>query len=123
MQRVQAIRGATTVVADTREEILAATRELITELIGQNNLEPGQVISAFFTATPDLTGAFPAEAVRQLGYTAWAALDCVEMAVPGALARCIRVLVHAYLKCGQEVRHVYLREAKALRRDRVDHID
>lgn len=120
MERVQAIRGATTVAADTREEILAATLELITELIGRNNLDPRQVISAYFTATPDLTGAFPAEAVRQLGYTDWAALDSVEMAVSGALPRCIRVLVHAYFDWGQEVSHVYLREAKSLRRDRVD---
>lgn len=123
MERVQAIRGATTVVVDTREEILAATRELITEIMGQNNIGAGQVISTVFTVTPDLTGAFPAEAVRQLGYTAWAALDCVEMAVPGALPRCIRVLVHAYFNCGQEVRHVYLREAKSLRRDRVGRVD
>ena len=118
METVKAFRGATTVDANTREEILAATRELLTELIGRNKIDPRRVISVFFTATPDLNAAFPAEAARQLGYNDWALLDSVEMAVPGSLPRCIRVLLHAYGDASQEVHHVYQRAAKALRPDR-----
>ncbi|NLW59358.1 MAG: chorismate mutase [Firmicutes bacterium] len=120
METVKAFRGATTVDANTREAILAATRELLTEMIARNKIDPRRVISVFFTATPDLNAAFPAEAARQLGYNDWALLDSVEMAVPGSLPRCIRVLIHAYHGGpGQEVQHVYLREAKTLRPDRV----
>ncbi|NLW56050.1 MAG: chorismate mutase [Firmicutes bacterium] len=119
MAKVKAIRGATTVTADTREEILAATRELINEILRRNELHPELVISAFFTATPDLTAAFPAEAVRQLGYTSWAALDSTQMSVPGALQRCIRVLLHVYREeTAKEVQHVYIRGAEVLRPDR-----
>ena len=87
-------------------------------MVRKNRLDPRQVISVSFTATPDLTAAFPAEAARQLGYTDWAMLDSVAVAVPGALPRCIRVLLHvSFADSGQEVCHVYLREAKALRPD------
>lgn len=124
MGRIKAIRGATTVIENTREEILAATRELVTAVMRQNQIDPSQVISAFFTATPDLTAAFPAEAARQLGYTDWAMLDAVEMAVPGALSHCIRVLIHVlWNETRQEVHHVYLRGAKYLRPDRVGSSD
>ncbi|HBK67996.1 MAG TPA: chorismate mutase [Firmicutes bacterium] len=119
MGKVRAIRGATTVTEDTREEILSAARELITEIVQRNHINSENVISAFFTATPDLTAAFPAEAVRQLGYTGWPALDSVELSVPGALNRCIRVMLHVCLddSC-KEVQHVYIRGARALRPDR-----
>ncbi|NLY90381.1 MAG: chorismate mutase [Firmicutes bacterium] len=118
MERIGAIRGATTAKGNTREEILAATRELITELVRRNKLDPEDVISVFFTVTPDLNAAFPAEAARQLGYTGWPMLDSVAVAVPGALPRCIRVLFHVSLgDSGREVCHVYLREAKRLRPD------
>ncbi|HEY8391200.1 MAG TPA: chorismate mutase [Capillibacterium sp.] len=118
IQRIAAIRGATTATGNTREEILAAARELITEVLSRNKLNPKAVISVFFTVTPDLNAAFPAEAARQLGYTDWAMLDNVAPAVPGALPRCIRALFHISLgDPGQEVCHVYLREAKRLRPD------
>lgn len=119
MLKVRAIRGATTAAADTRGEILTATRELITEIIRRNDLHSEQVISAFFTATADLTAAFPAEAVRQLGYVGWPALDSIQMSVPGALQRCIRVLLHIYFEeSAKEVQHVYIRGAQVLRPDR-----
>ena len=40
-----------------------------------------------------------------------------EMAVPGAMPRVIRVLIHYHAEEGHEARHVYLREAGALRSD------
>lgn len=106
--------------ADDREAILTATGELLTEILTQNKIKPEELVSAFFTVTPDLTQAFPAEAARRLGLTELPALGAVEAAVPGAPELCIRVLLHFYTTYSQEeVNHVYLRRAKVLRPDRV----
>ena len=91
---------------------------MITEIIRRNELHPNRW-SAPLTATPDLTAAFPAEAVRQLGYTGWAALDSTQMPVAGALPHCIRVLLHIEREeTAKEVQHVYIRGAERLRPDR-----
>lgn len=113
------VRGATTAEADTAGAILSATQELLAQLIEVNDLGPEEVTSAIFTVTPDLTAAFPAQAARELGWTDVALLDAQEIAVPGSLARCIRVLIHWNTNRSQsEVVHVYLRDAAALRPDR-----
>jgi len=113
------VRGATTAEADTAGAILSATQELLTRLIEVNDLRPEEVTSAIFTVTSDLTAAFPAQAARELGWTDVALLDAQEIAVPGSLARCIRVLIHWNTGRPQsEVVHVYLRDAEALRPDR-----
>lgn len=112
------VRGATTVDANTAEAIMEATRELLTRIVEVNGIAVEDVASAFFTVTGDLTAAFPAQAARQLGWRHVALLDAQEMAVPGSLPRCIRVLIHWNTSVPQaEVRHVYLRGAATLRRD------
>jgi chorismate mutase len=112
------IRGATTVAADTAADILAATRELLTHIVAANGVAVEEVASAFFTATHDLTAAFPAQAARDLGWQHVALLDAQEVPVPGSLPRCIRVLVHWNTEIPQAaVRHVYLHGAAALRPD------
>lgn len=112
------IRGATTVEADTAAAILEATRELLEAIVESNGVAATDVASAFFTATDDLTAAFPAQAARDLGWQQAALLDAQEIPVPGSLPRCVRVLVHWNTNKGQdEVRHVYLRGAVALRPD------
>lgn len=117
----QGVRGATTANANTPEEILAATCELLQALCSFNGLQPADLASAIFTATPDLTAAFPARAARDLGWTRVPLLDAVEMSVPNALPRCIRVLLHWNTdRSPAAIRHVYLREAAALRPDYVD---
>ena len=88
------IRGATTADANTREAILAATREMLALLIEQNRLQPDDIVSAIFSTTPDLNAEFPAVAARDLGWVDTALLCTHEMAVPGSLPRCIRVLIH-----------------------------
>lgn len=115
---VRGIRGATTVAANTREEILDAATELLQELVRLNDVKPDYVASIIFTTTPDLNAEFPAVAARQAGWT-HVALECVhEMHVPGSLPRCLRVLMHVNTERAQhEVTHVYLREARALRPD------
>lgn len=120
MRLIRAVRGATTARQDEREEILLATRELLTEIIAKNSIREEDLVSAFFTVTPDLTAAFPAEAARQVGLTKLAVIGAVEMVVPGAPRFCIRVLIHFYTeKTIKEIRHVYQREARNLRPDRI----
>jgi prephenate dehydratase len=112
------IRGATTVAEDSAEAILAATRELLQALITANELRPADLGGALFTVTPDLCAAFPAQAARALGWTGVPLLDAAEMAVPGSLPRCIRVLIYWNTEAPpQAIRHVYLRDAARLRPD------
>ncbi|MGA9520982.1 MAG: chorismate mutase [Myxococcaceae bacterium] len=112
----RALRGAITVTEDSEREILDATRELVTTLLEANQLTTSSIISAFFTCTPDLRSAFPARAARELGLDNAALLCATEIDVPGALPRCIRTLVHVETEQRQDqVRHVYLREARKLR--------
>lgn len=116
---VRGIRGATSVEKDAPEEILAATRELLNELLKANSIhEFDEVVSAIFTTSPDLTSTFPAEAARAIGMKQVPLLCASEIAVPSSLPRCIRVLLHVNTDRKQaEITHVYLREAKKLRPD------
>jgi chorismate mutase len=110
------IRGATTAAANTAEDILEATHELMTVLIHLNELQPEDVASAIFTTTPDLTAIFPALATRDLGWLEVPLLCSHEMAVPGALTSAVRVLIHVNTtRTASEIRHVYLNGAKQLR--------
>lgn len=116
---VRGIRGAITVESDQPEVVLAATRQLLLA-IGEANpaFQPADAASVFFTVTPDLTSAFPAEAARQLGWTDVPLICAQEIPVPGALPRCIRVLIHWNCDLPQSaVHHVYLGEALRLRPD------
>ena len=112
------IRGATTVAANTRDEILTATRQLIALMIRRNGIERTDVASAIFTTTPDLDAEFPALAARQLGWPDVPLLCGHEMSIPGSLPRCIRVLVHWNTDLAQsEIQHIYIRDAVRLRPD------
>jgi len=113
------VRGATTVAENTREAILTATRELLQRMIDANGIHPDEVASVIFTTTRDLNAEFPALAARQLGWHDVALLCGHEMDVPGALPRCIRILIHwNTTKAPAEIRHVYLNGAQELRPDR-----
>lgn len=117
-QRVRAVRGATTLREDSREELIGRTQELIQEVFRRNDLTADDLISIVFTATEDVTSAFPAEAAREAGITHVPLLCARELAVAGALDRCVRVLVHAYTdRRPQELRHPYLHGARQLRTD------
>ncbi len=112
------IRGATTVETNTGDAILAATRELLSQMAAANGLAAEDIASALFTTTHDLTAAFPAQAARELGWQQVPLLDAQEIPVPGSLPRCVRVLLHWNTDRPQsEVRHVYLRGAALLRPD------
>ena len=115
--RLRALRGATTVVENDADAILDATEELLRELIERNGLAQEDMVSCLFTCTDDLDAEFPAAAARRLGLGAVPLLCSREIDVPGSLPRVIRVMLHCYAEPSAEARHVYLREAVALRRD------
>lgn len=115
--RLTALRGATTVEANAAEEILAATEELMGELMARNRLEPEHLVSCIFTLTDDLDAEFPAVAARRMGLSRVPLLCAREIPVPGALPRVIRVLIHCYGPDAAEPQHVYLGEARRLRLD------
>jgi chorismate mutase len=118
---VRGIRGATTVRSNTREDILAATRELLDAIVDANEIDRDHVASILFSTTPDLNAEFPAVAAREAGWTD-VALECVhEMNVPGALAKCLRILMHVNTtRSASEIKHIYLHGAQVLRRDLVE---
>ena len=116
--QVRAIRGATTVAADEPALVLAATRELLAELLARNAVAHEDLISAVFTVTPDLTAAFPARAARELGWTDVPLLCAAEIPVPDALPRCVRVLLHVHsARARSAIAHAYLHGATVLRPD------
>ena len=115
--RLFALRGATSVEANTEPAILEGTRELVQEIMARNDLAPDQMVSCLFSATTDLNAQFPAVAARDLGLGRVPLLCTQEIDVPGALPRTIRVLLHYYAPEGHAPQHVYLREARALRAD------
>jgi chorismate mutase len=115
--RLFALRGANEVTANEADAILAATDELMRELMQRNSLEPEAMVSCIFTLTDDLNAEFPAVAARNLGLSQVPLLCSREVPVPGALPQIIRVLIHYYAPEEHEPRHVYLGRAQALRAD------
>jgi chorismate mutase len=110
------IRGATTVERNEREEILAASTELLELLISRNDLRAEDVASAIFTVTDDLDAEFPAVAARMLGWSDVALMCMREIPVPGSLPMCIRILLHVNTqRSAGEIDHVYIRGAVNLR--------
>jgi chorismate mutase len=120
MSEVRAIRGATTSPSNSSEEILAATAEMLDLMTKENSLKVDDIISAFFTTTEDLNAEFPPVAARQMGWINVALMCSHEMKVPGALQKCIRVMVHVNTdKNSTDIVNVYLRDAVNLRKREV----
>jgi chorismate mutase len=115
--RLYALRGAISVERNDAQSILAATSELVSELMRRNEIEPDQMVSCIFSCTEDLNAEFPAVAARDLGLDRVPLLCAREVDVPGALERVIRVLVHYYSDDSHRTQHVYLGEARKLRED------
>lgn len=116
--RLRALRGATTLDADTRDQVMERTGTLVTTLLERNGLAIDDLVSIIFTATDDITAEFPAAAARAVGINQVPLLCARELSVTGAVGRCIRVLIHAYTRrSADELRHVYLEGAEPLRTD------
>jgi chorismate mutase len=115
---VRAVRGATTVEADTPETITVRVQELLLTLMERNNLHLDDIISVIFTATQDLTSMFPATASREIGFGDVPLLCAAEIPVPGSMPKCVRVMVHTYTHLSRtQLRHTYLHGARVLRDD------
>ena len=115
---VRAVRGATQLVSDTREEMLDRVAEMVTEVMSANQLEVDDFISVIFTATSDLVAEFPAYAARQLGFGEIPLLCARELEINGSMPRVVRMLAHVETDQPRaEITHVYLHGAAALRTD------
>jgi chorismate mutase len=115
--RLYALRGATTVERDISADIAERTAELLGVVLDRNDVAIDDIVSIILTATPDLSADFPAAAARSIGLSHTPLLCCQEIAVDGAVERCVRVLLHVYLPAGSDVHHVYLHGARQLRLD------
>jgi len=115
--RVRGVRGATTVLENTRAQIQEATLELMTALIQANGITPEAIVMVMFTCTPDLNAGFPSQAVREAlpNWDQVPLLDLAQLDIPGSLRQCIRVIVQFYT--AGPVQPVYLRGAVTLRPD------
>jgi chorismate mutase len=114
------IRGAITADVDSTAAIACATKRLLIEMTCRNEIEVDDIASVLFSLTPDLRACFPALAAREMGWVHVPMLHFSEVDVPGALARCIRVLMHVNTaRDVRSVEHVYLDGASTLRPDLV----
>ena len=115
---MRGIRGAISVDRDDLDAITTATKRLLGEMVARNGVELDDIASVLFSLTRDLHAGFPALAAREMGWVHVPMLHFTEIDVPGALERCIRVLMHVNTaRSLEEIEHVYLEKAAALRPD------
>lgn len=115
---MRSIRGATTVLDNTKDEIIISTKQLLQEILRVNQVEIEDIISIYFTATQDLTRAYPAIAARQLGIVNAGLMCMQELFIEGSMPKCIRVMLNVEIdKKQKDIKHIYLKEAKLLRPD------
>ena len=112
------MRGATTTGGNTKDEIIQATTELLEEMLDRNDIATDDLVFIIFTATDDITAEFPAAAARKIGLSHIPVMSARELSVEGALPFTIRALMLVYVeKAREQLRHVYLKEARQLRMD------
>ena len=115
---VRALRGATTLDADTEEQVHQRVKALVVDMVERNGVAKDDIISIFFTATDDVRSVFPATAARALGLGDVPLLCARELGVHGGTPLCIRVMMHLTTDLApRELRHVYLEGARGLRDD------
>ena len=118
---VRALRGATTVDADTADHITARVQELVLAMLDQNDVDKDALISVVFTATDDIHSMFPATAARGVGLGDVPLLCARELDVIGGTPMCVRVLMHLVTdRARHQLHHVYLHGARGLRDDLPD---
>ena len=116
--RIRALRGATTLDEDTRDQVIERTGALIRTMLERNGVAKEDLVSLIFTATGDIRSEFPAAAARAIGISDVPLLCARELDIDDAVTLCIRVLMHAYSdRPAQDLRHVYLEKAEPLRTD------
>lgn len=118
MPAVRALRGATTVDADTTEQISERVQALLQQMLDRNDVDKDDCISILFTATDDLHSMFPALAAREMGFGDVPLICARELDITGGTPRCVRIMMHINTdKARNELHHVYLEGAKGLRDD------
>jgi chorismate mutase len=116
--RIRALRGAITLDADTKEQVIERTARLLQTILERNGASKADLVSIIFTATGDVRSEFPAAAARSIGISDVPLLCARELDVDGAIGLCVRVLMHLYTeKEPSALRHVYLEGAVPLRTD------
>lgn len=115
---VRALRGATTVDADTPEHITERVVALLETMLARNGVDKEDLISILFTATDDVVSMFPAAAARTIGLGDVPLMCARELGVKGSTPNCIRVMMHLTTdRSRAELHHVYLEGARGLRDD------
>lgn len=115
---VRAVRGATQLDDDDREQMLARVSEMVLDVMASNGLDVNDFISVIFTATSDLVSEFPAYAARQLGFGEVPLICARELEIAGSMPRVVRMMAHVETDLPRaEITHVYLHGAAALRTD------
>lgn len=116
---IRGVRGATTVNENDKDAIIEATIEVMEEIQRENHIDPDDISHIIITMTNDLDATFPARALRNLsGYQFVPVMCAQEIAVPGSLAKCIRLMITINTsKNPDEIHHIYLKEAVHLRPD------
>ncbi|MDQ6614282.1 MAG: chorismate mutase [Actinomycetota bacterium] len=118
---VRALRGATTVEADTAAQVSERVQALVNAMLDSNGVDKEDLISVLFTATDDVRSMFPATAARGVGLGDVPLICARELDVVGGTPRCIRVLMHLNTdRSRAELHHVYLEGAAGLRDDLPD---
>lgn len=115
---VRAVRGATQLEVDERDQVIDRTVEMVRDMMASNELEVDDFISILFTATSDVTSEFPAYAARQLGFHDVPLMCARELEIEGSMPRVVRMMAHVETHLSrEEITHVYHHGAAALRRD------
>jgi chorismate mutase len=115
---MRAVRGATQLERDERDHLLDRVAEMVRDVMGANELALGDFVSIIFTATSDLHSEFPAYAARQLGFHDVPLICARELEIEGSMPRVVRMMAHVDTHLArEEITHVYLHGAAALRRD------
>jgi chorismate mutase len=115
---LRALRGATTVDADTEEQINERVVALLEALFDRNDVHHDDLVSVIFTATDDIHSTFPATPARKFGLGDVPLICARELDVIGSMPLCIRVLIHLSTERPRSaLSHVYLEGAIGLRDD------
>lgn len=115
------IRGATTIENNEEKEVLEHTKQLVEEMITQNDVQPTHVSHVFISVTEEIDAVFPAKALRELTDWTYVPVMCMrEVPVQNSLPKCIRVMMVTHTTKEQhEIEHVFQKEAIQLRPDLV----
>jgi chorismate mutase len=116
---IRGIRGATTVTENEEQQIITATKNLIEEIVDENNIRVETISHVLISVTDDINAGFPARALRQFNGWTFVPVMCMkEIDVPGSLKRCIRVMMVAETESEQsKIKHIYHNDAIKLRPD------